>query len=1081
MSAPGRFRQRGYRWGVAALCAAVSVTGGVVTDTATASAPTVTHPATASASAVPSPPVFPSDPTALVNTSIGNNGSGTTFPGAAVPFGMVQNSPDTRLNSYASYDYEDTEILGFSQTHLSGVGCQTMGDIRLMPTVGGWPGTSPQAQASTFSHDNEQAEPGYYRVRLDSGIQAELSASTRTGWHRYTYPDAANRRTVVVNVGSANGYTYDGHVEVVDDDTVEGWITGGNFCWETGKERYKVFFSAKFDHVFDAFGTWSNGSDVAAGQRVAEIGGSSSNGSRSDGGAMLTFSGGNDHQVGTAVGLSYTSVEGARRNRAAESPFDEVRQRAHNTWRKQLSRLQVAGGEPEDLRTFYSALYRSLLHPSVGSDVDGRYMGFDKQIHTSRTPYYQMFSLWDTYRSQNQLVALLEPQRARDMAASILRVYEDGGWLPRWALGPSETNVMSGEGVTPFITTLYSRGVLGEELARKLFNALWRNVNQVPADQSIFRGRDGNPTYVESGWIGYQDLGGYTWGDTRQAGSATLEYALADCGLALMARGLGEVDKAAALQERCTNFSKIWDFGIDSKGFNGFPRSRAADGSWVGSSDPTQSTGFHEGTAWQYQWLAQQDIPTLFALMGGSDNAESRLDTFFDMPKVLSDPQNVARESWVVGAYDYHNNFAFNPNNEPDLHSPWIYAWTDDPWKTSAVLRAAQPLFTDDAYGMPGNDDLGTISSWMIFSMIGIFEVMPGSGEYVLSAPMFDRVKISPDGGKSIEIHAPGATSERLQYVDEVHVGRRGVAKEWHQSWISHHDLLSSREVWFDLTEDPASTTWGTGAENHPPSHGDAELGTIPFASTDVISSPVLLKPGETVDVTVGAVNLTQDDVDVAYSASPPQQLSVTPTSGTFTAAAADRGSVDLAVTVGESTPTGVYSVPVSMTDADTGESLGSVTVAIKVPRLPHSGNWMWYSGMKNNMNATLTRSVSVPAAGTTTLDAWLLYETEPGYDYIYGEVSTDGGATWQRVSSPLDGSSNGWREESWDLTPFAGHETLFRLRYSTDSGVVERGVYVDDFSVATDGEVIWSDDVETGDAGWQISEFSRVEYALID
>nr|WP_079168341.1 GH92 family glycosyl hydrolase [Streptomyces colonosanans] len=877
-------------------------------------------------------PQFPEDPTAYVNTSIGNNGSGTTFPGAALPFGMVQNSPDTRLNSYASYDHADSQILGFSQTHLSGVGCQTAGNFRLMPVPGDFPGTQPSQQAAGFRHADEHAEPGYYKVGLQSGVTAELSATERTGWHRYTFPSDASQRTVVVNVGSSNGYTYAGHVDVVNDDTVEGWITGGNFCWETGKERYKVFFSAKFDRRFDKFGTWADGGHVTSSRRSADISGTSSNGSRADGGAMVGFSGGG--QVGASVGVSYTSVDGARLNRRTESAdktFDSVRAAAHRTWVRQLERLRVAGGSDADLRTFYSSLYRATLHPSVGSDVDGRYMGFDKQVHRSDRPYYQMFSLWDTYRAQNQLVALLEPRRAADMAKSLLRVYQDGGWLPRWALGASETNVMSGEGPTPFITSLYARGLLDKPTARALFEALWKNVTEVPADQSVFRGRDGNPTYVRNGWIGYQDKGGYVWGDSRQAGSATLEYALADCGLAEMARGLGESAKATALGKRCGNFANEWDFGVGSKGFDGFPRSRTPEGTWVGSADPTQSTGFHEGTPWQYQWLAQQDVPGLFALMGGRAKAEQRLDTFFDMPELLLDHKGVAKKSWVVGAYDYHNNFAFNPNNEPDLHAPWMYAWTDQPWKTSAVLRAAQPLFTDDAQGMPGNDDLGTISSWLVWSMIGMYEVMPGSAEYVLSAPMFDRVRIQPDGGRPIDITAPGADRSKLQYVRSVNVGGAASPK----SWITHADLLRAGTIRFDLTSDPASTTWGRGSGNQPPRHGTTDLGVRPFASVSD-TSPALLEPGQSLTATVGAADLSGSASEVAFSAVPSADITVSPASGRLAVDAGGRATTPVTVTADGSAKPGLHPVEFRMTDRSTGESLGSTTIALKVTSLSY-------------------------------------------------------------------------------------------------------------------------------------------------
>ncbi|MFD8495039.1 GH92 family glycosyl hydrolase [Amycolatopsis sp. NPDC059657] len=757
----------------------------------------------ATAPAAEAGPGFPADPTELVDTSIGNNGDGTTFPGATVPFGMVQLSPDTQLKKYASYDYAQDTILGFSHTHLSGVGCQTMGNIRFMPTTGPVTSSNPAQYGSKFSHANETKAPGEYAVKLDKyDVRAELTATERTGKHRYTYP-AGQSENVLIEVGESNGYSYAGEVKVVGGDTVEGWLQGGNFCWETEKERYRVFFSAKFDRPFASFGTWSGGV-LKPGVRDSSLSGGRT-------GAWLTFDQSQGKQVGASVGLSYTSVDGARLNRGAEAgSFDKAKSQASKTWRDELNRMRVAGGSTADQRTYYSALYRSLLHPSVGSDVDGKYRGFDDKVHAGDRPYYQMFSLWDTYRSQNQLVALLHPERAADMTRSVLKIYQDGGWVPRWALAGGETNVMSGDPVTPWVVDNYRRGLLDDKTARALFDALWRNANEVPADQSKFRGRDGNPSYVQNGWIGYRDVPGYTFGDTRQAGSATLEYALADCSLSLMAQGLGERDKAATLASRCSNFTKLWDTGTQSKGFTGFPRSRAVDGTWVGEADPAKSTGFHEGTPWQYQWLAQQDTPKLFGLMGGPAEAEKRLDTFFDMKLLLADPAKAAKDSWVHGAYDYHNNFAFNPNNEPDLHAPWMYGWTGAPWKTSAVLRAARTLFTDTPYGMPGNDDLGTISAWLVFSMAGFFEATPGSGQYLLSAPMFPKVEITPEGGRRFAIQAPGADASKFQYIASVRTG----GTEVKDSWMNHRELLQSGTIRFTLTPEPNG--WGTASAPPP-------------------------------------------------------------------------------------------------------------------------------------------------------------------------------------------------------------------------------------------------------------------------
>lgn len=289
-------------------------------------------------------PKFADDPTTLVDTSIGNNGDGTTFPGAAAPFGMVQLSPDTQLNKYASYDYAQDTILGFSHTHLSGVGCQTMGNFRFMPTTGAVTSSDPAQYGAKFSHDNETRAPGYYGVKFDNGIKAELSATQRTGQHQYTYPAGSGSENVLIEAGQSNGSTYAGDVKVVGNDTVEGWVQGGNFCGETGKERYRVYFSAKFDRTFSTFGTWTDGT-LTPNQREASRG-------TKRAGAWLSFDPDKGDQVGTSVGLSYTSIDGARLNRTAEQPesFDKARAGAHDAWRGELNRMRVAGGSTADQR-----------------------------------------------------------------------------------------------------------------------------------------------------------------------------------------------------------------------------------------------------------------------------------------------------------------------------------------------------------------------------------------------------------------------------------------------------------------------------------------------------------------------------------------------------------------------------------------------------------------------------------------------------------------------------------------------------------------------------------------------------------
>jgi predicted alpha-1,2-mannosidase len=293
-----------------------------------------------------------------------------------------------------------------------------------------------------------------------------------------------------------------------------------------------------------------------------------------------------------------------------------------------------------------------------------------------------------------------------------------------------------------------------------------------------------------------------------------------------MAIGLGKKAEASQLQPRCDAFKNNWDNSAASLGFTGFPQARAADGTFVPTDQVVNGPGFKEGTAWQYQWLAQQDPQTLFSLMGGSAQAQARLDTFFAMPAVLANPGTAAADNWVTGSVDYAGHYQFNPNNEPDFHAPWMYAWTDSPWKTSAVTRAQRALYTDDHNGIPGNDDLGATSALGAFEMMGIFEAQPGTGNYIFSAPMFPKIVITQPDGHKTTINTPGASSTTLQYVKSVAVD----GQKTDHSWISHQNLVDSHQVNFKLTTDPASTQWGLSTKNQPP----AMLGAIPAAKATV-------------------------------------------------------------------------------------------------------------------------------------------------------------------------------------------------------------------------------------------------------
>ncbi|MFJ9425412.1 GH92 family glycosyl hydrolase [Streptomyces sp. NPDC101249] len=733
--------------------------------------------------------------TDLVNPFIGTQNEGNTYPGAAVPFGMVQFSPDTGHNT--GYDYAQDHIRGFSLVHLSGVGCGLGGDLPVLPTTGDVTRTDYAAYAAGFGHDDESASPGYYRVGLDTGIEAELTATARTGVQRYTFP-ATDKANVLLNAAQSLHSGVSAKVEVLDSRTVRTAITGRGFCQDT--EPYTVYTVTRFDRPFTAHGTW-DGATVTPG---ADTG---------TGGAYVRFDTTKDRTVEATTALSYVDARGAALNLRAEGgrSFDTVRDRARRTWEDRLDDVRATGGDESLRRTFYSSLYRSFLAPNIGSDADGRYTGWDQRVHRAKGfTYYQNWSLWDTYRTQSQLLSLLAPREARDMAVSVIRISEESGWLPKWGYGTVETNIMTGDPVTPFLTNAYQQGLLhGWE--ERAYRALKRNADGVPPADSPAVGREANREYLADGYAPY--LKGRPHAkpgdsDYDHGASATLEYALSDAMLAQMARDLGHRADADRYAARAQNYRSVFDPST------GFFRARDASGAFTGPADPARGEGFHEGTSWQYQWLVPQDLPGMIDLIGGRRAANDRLDSFFAYDRLRADPAGTAREVWVNGPYDYYNADKYNPQNEPDLIAPYTYLSTGQPWKTTDVVHAALTLFTDTPTGMTGNDDLGTMSAWNVLSSIGIFPVQPGVAVWGLSTPVFDRVDLTldrryyPHGALTITAQGTSASDRYVQ-------SARADGAALDRTYLTTGGLRSLHRLAF--TVGPRPSEWGTSQQAAPP------------------------------------------------------------------------------------------------------------------------------------------------------------------------------------------------------------------------------------------------------------------------
>jgi predicted alpha-1,2-mannosidase len=745
------------------------------------------------------------DPAALVNPFIGTENFGNAFPGASMPFGMVQVSPDN--GGQGGYDYKRDYIHGFSQTHLSGVGCGVLGELPIMPTTGAVTTTDQNSYRSQFSHAEEQAEPGYYQVRLARyDIDVELTATARSGWQRYTFPETG-QANVLFNTARANMGVQASHVEVVGDDTVEGWVAAGGFC--AGRDRHRIYFSARFDRPFAAHGTWK---DAAITPGSSE----SSNESGANG-AWVSFDAAADREVVAKIGVSYTGQAGARANLAAETAeqgfdFGAVRAAAHERWEQMLGKVEISGGERDRRVAFYTALYHALMHPNAVGDSDGSYMGFDGEVHHA-DDYEPManFSLWDTYRPQNQLLELLVPGVARDVALSLLAVRREGGWLPRWELVNSETNIMTGDPVTPFLVENWSKGLLaGHE--QEAYAALRENATGTPPEDSPYNGRNGNPWYTRRGYVPSGLDCVYKGGDNdcSHPASATLEYAAADASLALMAAGLGHDKDARMFADRGQNYRNLWDARI------GTFRPRMEDGSWIDPYDPaTGNEQFHESGAYQYQWLVPQDPAGMIGLLGGKPAANARLDEFFAYEKLLADPARTVREEWVNQAYDYYGATTYNPNNEPDLLSPYTYLWTGEPYKTATIVRAAETLFTNGPDGMTGNDDLGTMSAWYVFTSLGLYPTMSGANFYGITSPQFPEAKVEVGDhghqGGTLVIAAPDTSADN-RYIAEARLDGAPLTR----TWVRQGEIARGGRLEYRL--DTETSSWGTRPQDAPPS-----------------------------------------------------------------------------------------------------------------------------------------------------------------------------------------------------------------------------------------------------------------------
>ncbi|MFF0731967.1 GH92 family glycosyl hydrolase [Streptomyces chartreusis] len=870
--------------------------------------------ATPALAAPTAPPDLVQDPTSYVDPLIGTKNGGNVFPGAVTPFGMLSFSPEntrgdaTRTAAPGGYHYDATRVRGFSLTHMSGTGCAGgSGDIPFFPYAGEVTSspasdTKDAVYASDFSHSDESAEPGRYRVRLASGVSADLTATARTGSARFTFPADKPASLLVRTANSEVGST-DSTVRIDPAKrTISGSVTSGNFCGyldpEGQRSYYTVHFTARFDRAFKTTGTWKDDRlDPGSTEASGGTGGFGSGGRPVAGkgaGGYVEFAPGTG-PVNVKIGISYVSQAGAEANLAAENPpnrsFDTVADAARRAWRERLSAIRVGGGTDAERATFYTALYHALLHPNVISDADRRYRGSDGQVHVvgkGHRAQYGTFSGWDVYRGQVQLLTLLDPRVGSDIAQSLYELAEqNGGVWDRWLHGAGGTHVMNGDpspialaGIRAFGGTDFDlRGALGSLV----------KAATVPTDKDLSPAgkpvlsvgqRPSLDKYLKHH---YMPSVSNAWGGAAE----TLEMSGADFALSQLAAEAGQKDTAKTFADR----SQWWqnNFNIAATEDGGYIANRKADGSWVTGFTPATGNGFVEGTAAQYTWMVQHNPAGLFAAMGGRAAAERRLDTFF----------HDADGGW---AFTGSGGDKSEMDNEPSINVPYLYAYAGAPYKTQETVRAAmRALWSTEPGGIPGNDDLGAMSSWYVFSALGMYPQVPSRAELVLASPLFPRIEIDRPGGRDISVRAQGAAAD-APYVHSLAVNGRTSARSWlPASFVRDGGRL---DYTLSATPDPA---WGTSEA--PPSFRAGEqpyqIGVGPTAAT--------VAPGGSAEVGIRALSMSGGaGPDVRFRGEAPDGITASPAEGTVT-----DGSQKITLTSAEGAKQGFYSVEVTVTSGD--------------------------------------------------------------------------------------------------------------------------------------------------------------------
>lgn len=707
-----------------------------------------------------------------VNAFIGTGGHGHTYPGATMPFGMMQLSPDTRLDGWdgcSGYHYSDNEIYGFSHTHLSGTGVSDYGDVLLMPTnkqvfnngADGNPGYK-----SKFSHENEAAEPGFYKVHLeDTNIDVELTVSKRSGIHKYQFPSVENQFVILDLLHRDE--VLDAKIERISDTELSGFRFSKSWA-----DDQRLYFTLKTSHSFNDVLQSPSKQGMPGAQKIA-----------------LNFINPNNEPIFIKIGISAVDIEGAKKNLEAEignQTFEQVKKTAQEFWEKQLEKIVLEDTNEDNKTNFYTSLYHVSIAPNLYQDVDGRYRGMDLKIHETKDfDYYTVFSLWDTYRAAHPLYTIIEQDRTNDFINTFLAKYDEGGIMPIWDLAGNYTHCMIGYHAVPVIADAYLKGIKNYDV-EKAFTAM---------KHSATRDKLGLDSYKNLGFIPVEK--------ESESVSKTLEYAYDDWSIAQMAKSLGKENDYKTYSERAQYYKNVFDPSTQ------FMRGRFRN-TWFAPFDPYEvNFNYTEANSWQYSFYVPQDISGFTTLLGGKQQLENQLDKLFTAEDKTSGSHQVDITG-LIGQYAH--------GNEPSHHMAYLYNFVNKPFKTQEKTRQIlTELYTNSPDGISGNEDCGQMSAWYIFSSLGFYPVTPGSNQYIIGSPLFDKATINLENGKSFTVEAIDNSSENKYIKSAILNG-----ENYEFSFINHKDIINGGSLVFEMTD--KQTNWGTADKNIPKTSIDEHL-----------------------------------------------------------------------------------------------------------------------------------------------------------------------------------------------------------------------------------------------------------------